>query len=68
MEIQIGRHALLRAEERGATEEEIKEVLQSGTILMVKSNRLGKEKVFEFNQMLNNKFFQQKKSNHYLYN
>ncbi len=40
---------------------EIREVLQSGTIQIAKTNRLGKEKVFEFNQVLNNKFFQQKK-------
>jgi hypothetical protein len=61
MEIQIGSHALLRAEERGTTEKEIQEVLETGIPLIVKSNRLGKEKIFQFEQVLNGKYFQQKK-------
>lgn len=61
MEIQIGSHALLRAEERGATEKEIQEVVETGTPLIVKSDRLGKEKIFQFEQVLNGKYFQQKK-------
>jgi hypothetical protein len=61
MEIQIGTHALLRAEERGATEKEIQEVLETGIPLIVKSDRLSKEKVFRFEQVLNGKHFQQKK-------
>lgn len=61
MEIRIGSHALLRAEERGATEEEIQEVLETGKPLVAKSNRLGKEKIFQFEQVLNGKYFQQKK-------
>ncbi|MCW3105648.1 MAG: hypothetical protein JWQ09_154 [Segetibacter sp.] len=61
MEIQIGTHALLRAEERGATEKEIQEVLETGVPLIAKSDRLGKEKVFQFEQVLNGKYYKQKK-------
>ncbi len=61
MEIQIVNHAFLRAEERGATEEEIREVLQTGISIKAKNNRIGKEKVFQFEQVLNKRYYEQKK-------
>lgn len=61
MEVQIGSYALLRANERGATEIEIRDVLETGTPLIVKNDRLGKEKVFQFEEVLNGKYFKQKK-------
>ncbi len=46
MQIQIEPHTLQRANERGASEEEIKETLLNGNFISVKNNRLGKSKVF----------------------
>lgn len=61
MEIQISSHALSRAWERGVTEKEIREVLETGMSALASKNRLAKEKVFQFEQILNHKFFHQKK-------
>jgi hypothetical protein len=44
MNIQIEPHTLQRAEERGATENEIKETINSGVNILGKSGRLGKSK------------------------
>lgn len=49
MQIQIDRHTRERAEERGTTEEEIREVIETGSPLAAKRGRLGKAKVFDFN-------------------
>jgi len=48
MKIQFENHAFLRAEERGAAEEEIRMVLETGINIIAKYNRLGKEKTFQF--------------------
>lgn len=61
MEIQIDPHTQARAIERGATTEEIIEVIENGKIIPAKSNKIGKEKVFVFNQERNGKFYGQKK-------
>ncbi|CAA9504293.1 MAG: hypothetical protein AVDCRST_MAG96-2142 [uncultured Segetibacter sp.] len=61
VKIQIVNHVFLRAEERGATEEEIRNVLETGISIKAKSNRLGKEKIFQFERVLNKRYFQQKK-------
>ncbi len=50
MIIQIDPHTLERAEERGANEEEIKDVLLTGFSIPAKYNRLGKAKVYNFQQ------------------
>ena len=61
MKIRIDPHTLERAEERGASEEEIIEVIQSGIPFPAKSRRLGKAKVFEFQQERMGKFYEQKR-------
>lgn len=61
MEIQFQNHALLRAGERGATKEEIHSVLETGISIIAKYNRLGKEKTFQFEQIFNKRYYEQKK-------
>jgi hypothetical protein len=61
MEIQIDSHTLARAEERGTTEEEIKDVLVSGIPVPAKRDRLGKAKVYAFQQKRHNKYYEQKR-------
>ena len=61
MHIQIEPHTLLRANERGASEEEIIETINNGKILAAKLNRNAKFKVFDFKQFRNGKFFEQKR-------
>lgn len=61
MYIQIEPHTLLRAIERGAFEEEIRETIITGLEISAKGNRLGKTKAFNYNQYRNEKFYEHKK-------
>ena len=61
MHIRIEPHTLLRAIERGASEDEIINTINNGIAIMAKSNSLGKFKVFDFNESRNGKFYEQKK-------
>ena len=61
MRLAISRHALERALERGASEPEIKEVLESGVSTTAKYGRLGKTKTFEYNRYRSGKLYNQKK-------
>jgi hypothetical protein len=61
MNIQIEPHTLQRAEERGATENEITETINTGVSVLGKSGRLGKSKVFAFAAERNGKHFEEKK-------
>jgi hypothetical protein len=61
MKIKIELHTLKRASERGASEAEIIEVIESGNEIDSKNNRLAKEKVFGFNSTWNKKKYEQKK-------
>lgn len=61
MEIRIDPHTLERAEERGATEQEIKETIETGEFTLAKKNQLGRAKVYMFNQTRRGKFFEQKR-------
>ncbi|MDD3277191.1 MAG: DUF4258 domain-containing protein [Kiritimatiellales bacterium] len=61
LQIQIDPHTLKRAEERGATESEIKEILRTGENIPAKKNRLGRTKVYSFNRERNGKFYEQKR-------
>ncbi len=61
MKIQIEPHTLQRAIERGATEEEINQVLESGINILGKYGRLGKSKVFSFNNTRIGKYYEEKK-------
>lgn len=57
MNIQIEPHILSRAEERGASLEEIEETINFGTSQTAKNNRFSKSKVFPFNRERNGKFY-----------
>ena len=48
MRIQIDQHTLERARERGASEEEITDVIETGFWIPAKHGRMGKAKVYEF--------------------
>ena len=61
MKIQIDPHTLERAEERGTNEEEIKDVIQTGFSIGAKYDRLGKAKVYPFNQIRDRRFYEQKR-------
>jgi hypothetical protein len=61
MRIQIDPHTLERAVERGTSEEEIKDVVDTGVLIPAKHNRLGKAKVYDFRQTRHGKYFQQKR-------
>lgn len=61
MQIIIDPHTLIRANERGASEEEIKDVLLNGTPSIAKKNRSSKWKVFSFKAERNEKFYEQKR-------
>lgn len=61
MEIRIDPHTLERAKERGTDEEEIKDVIETGSPIKAKHGRLGKAKVYPFNQMRKGSFYEQKR-------
>ena len=61
MEFQIDPHTLHRAMERGAIENEIRNVLQTGISISGKYNRFGKYKVFPFNATRLDKYYEEKK-------
>ena len=61
MEIRIDPHTLKRAEQRGATETEIREKIETGEKIPAKQHRMGRAKVYMFNQMRHGKFFEQKR-------
>ena len=61
MNIQIDTHTLERAVERGTSEEEIKDVIESGFTIPVEYGRKGKAKVYKFGQNRQGKFYEQKR-------
>jgi len=61
MEIQIDQHTLLRAEERGTNEEEIKDAIRTGFNITAKYSRVGKAKIYDFNQKRHGRFYNQKR-------
>ena len=61
MNIQIDPHTLERAEERGANEEEIIDVINTGFSIPAKYARKGKAKIYNFNQKRHNKYYEQKR-------
>jgi len=61
VEIRIDPHTLERAKERGTDEEEIKDVIETGSPIEAKHGRLGKAKVYPFNQMRKGSFYEQKR-------
>ncbi len=61
MKIQIDPHTLERAEERGATKEEIIDVILNGTPTQAKQGRMVNTKVFSYKQTRGRKFYEQKR-------
>ncbi len=61
MKIQIDPHTMERAEERGANEEEIKDVIKTGFSIPAKYGHLGKAKIYDFNQKRHGKHYNQKR-------
>ncbi len=61
MNIQIEPHTLLRANQRGAHENEIIETIMTGIKINAKLPRMAKSKVFDFDGDRNGKFYEQKK-------
>ncbi|MFQ5849586.1 MAG: hypothetical protein ACE5JU_03240 [Candidatus Binatia bacterium] len=61
MEIQIDPHTLERAEERGTNEEEIKDVINTGTAIPARYGRMGKAKIYDFKQKRHGQFYEQKR-------
>jgi hypothetical protein len=61
LKIQIDSHTSERAIERGTSVAEIEDVINNGIPIKAKLERLGKSKVFNFNQERNGKFYDQKR-------
>jgi hypothetical protein len=61
MDIRIDPHTLERAAERGATAEEIIDVITSGHPIPAKYGHSGKSKVFDFSQTRLDRYYEQKK-------
>ncbi len=61
MKIRIEPHTILRANERGATEEEIVDTIKTGVDIHGKSGRFGKFKIFSYSNFRNGKFYEEKR-------
>ena len=59
--IQIDPHTPERAEERGTNEAEIQEVINTGLPIPAKYGRMGRAKVFDFQQSRHGKYYAQKR-------
>ncbi len=61
MRIQIDQHTLERAKERGASKEEIRDVIETGFTIPAKHKRMGKAKVYEFEKERHGTHYEQKR-------
>ncbi len=61
MKIQIDPHTAERAEERGANEEEIRDVIKTGFSIRAKYGYFGRAKVYGFNQKRHAKYYEEKR-------
>jgi len=61
MNIVISAHTILRAQERGASYDEIVSTIDNGINIAAKNDRLAKSKVFNFDSYRNGKYYQHKK-------
>lgn len=61
MEIIIDEHTKRRAEERGTSEEEMRDVVNTGRLVPAKYGREGKTKVFEFGKERHGKYYKHKR-------
>ncbi len=60
MEIELSEHTSERAKERGTNDDEIKDVILTGSYFPAKGERKGKEKIFSYNNEWNGKIFPEK--------
>ena len=61
MKIKIDPHALVRGSERGASEGEIEDAVNTGFDIPAKYGHFGKAKVYEFKKKRQNKYYEQKR-------
>lgn len=61
MEIKIAPYTLERAEERGVSEAEIRDVILTGFSIPGKRDRSGKAKVYDFKQSRGSKYYEEKR-------
>lgn len=61
MDVQIDPHTLKRAHERGASEDEIHDVIKTGVPMDAKHGRYGKPKVYPYDQKRNGTLYRQKR-------
>ncbi len=61
MKIIIDPHTLQRAAERGASEKEIIDTMNTGLLSVAKGGRKSRSKVFDFNSEWSGKHYEQKK-------
>ena len=61
MKIKIDPHTLERAKERGTDEEEVEDVIETGSTIPAKHGRMGKAKVYEFKRERLGKYYEQKR-------
>lgn len=61
MNIRIDPHTRDRVLERGASEDEIRQVIESGQNIGAKHGRQGKFKIFDFKQNRHGRYYEQKR-------
>jgi len=61
MNLQIDEHTLKRAEERGTNINEIHDIIETGSPIPAKYQRLCKYKIYSFNKERNGKYYKQKR-------
>jgi len=61
VEIRIDPHTLERAEQRGTSEEEIEDVINTGVIIPARHGRIGKAKTYDFRQKRHGQYYEQKR-------
>lgn len=57
MKIEIDPHTLERAEQRGANEEEIIDVINTGSEIAAKHGRIGKGRIYSFKDKRNSEYY-----------
>ena len=61
MRIHIDPHTLDRAEERGASEAEIRDVIETGSAMLARSERKRKAKVYQFKKKRHGRYYEHKR-------
>lgn len=61
MNVQIDPHTLERIIERGATEDEIRDVVENGQPVSARHGRLAKAKVYDYKQERHGRYYEQKR-------